>query len=243
MGWEIVSSEISSKQNPTSSRWHVWYLSPDIRARHHLPKEKKINHVSYFIHIFFFFFLSLDCKLDKKVGRKKKKRNLRENGRAPIALRHAGCVSVGGGGHDKRRHCWNSLARGEMTTFWNRNKTQISLACFVGSRRAKRDSKREVKKKRTEEQTNNNLNDDDQPFPVGFFCRMKEDWRYLHFFGIVSVELRIHLRIDVQGETLIFFTSAFLAREQNKKLKTKESNNRTERPATVPVSCCRRCYS
>jgi hypothetical protein len=30
-------------------------------------------------------------------------------------------------------------------------------------------------KKRTEEQTNKNLNDDDQPFPVGFFCRMKED--------------------------------------------------------------------
>jgi hypothetical protein len=38
-----------------------------------------------------------------------------------------------------------------------------------------RSKKKETNKKRTEEQTNKNLNDDDQPFPVGFFCRMKED--------------------------------------------------------------------
>jgi hypothetical protein len=70
------------------------------------------------------------------------------------------------------------------------------------------------------------------------------EWRKIDVIYTFSALFRlsfVYIRIYVQGETLIFFTSAFLAREQ--KTKTKESNNRTERPATVPVSCCRRCYS
>ena len=181
-----------------------------------------MNHV-----IFLSILLSLDCELEEKSGqfyylfiysvgkvRQQKKTS-------PYLSPHwetcGGCVSVGvvdTTNDDIARTLWRTVKWRHFTKIEKKNnqnspKSPKSLSRVFCGQQARKKAKQQQQE---EKKQKNNLNDDDdQPFPVGFFCLrwMKEDWRYLHSLGIVSVSVYLHAEHSRQNAYLFRFFTYF----------------------------------